>query len=34
VKIKIEKSVEVIEAFATIGIAHTMNKFNNLEIVL
>jgi PTH1 family peptidyl-tRNA hydrolase len=34
VKLKIEKSVEVIEAFATIGIAHTMNKFNNLEIVL
>lgn len=34
VKAKIEKSVEVIEVFATVGIASAMNKFNNLEIVL
>ncbi len=34
VKAKIEKSVEVIEAFSTIGLTNTMNKFNNLEIVL
>lgn len=29
---KIEKSVEVIESFATIGIERTMNQINNLEI--
>ena len=34
VKAKIEKCVEVIEAFSTIGLTNTMNKFNNLEIVL
>ena len=34
VKLKIEKSVEAIEAFATTGLANTMNNFNNLEIVL
>ncbi len=34
VKAKIEKCVEVIEAFSTIGLINTMNKFNNLEIVL
>ncbi|HEU4552682.1 MAG TPA: aminoacyl-tRNA hydrolase [Chitinophaga sp.] len=27
---KIEKSVEIIESFATIGIARTMNSYNNL----
>jgi PTH1 family peptidyl-tRNA hydrolase len=30
VKNKIEKSMEVIENFATIGIDKTMNKINNL----
>lgn len=34
VKAKIEKCVEVIEAFSTTGLTNTMNKFNNLEIVL
>jgi PTH1 family peptidyl-tRNA hydrolase len=34
VKLKIEKSVEVIESFSTAGINNTMNKFNNLEITL
>ena len=34
VKKKIETSVEVIESFAGAGIAHTMNKYNNLEISL
>ncbi|MGN6165852.1 MAG: aminoacyl-tRNA hydrolase [Flavisolibacter sp.] len=34
VKLKIEKSVEAIEAFATTGLANTMNNFNKLEIVL
>ena len=34
VKLKIEKSVEAIEAFATAGLANTMNNFNKLEIVL
>jgi PTH1 family peptidyl-tRNA hydrolase len=34
VKLKIEKSAEAIEAFATTGLANTMNNFNNLEIVL
>lgn len=32
VKKKIDICVEVIEAFATIGIQHAMNKFNNIEI--
>ncbi|HEY0355342.1 MAG TPA: aminoacyl-tRNA hydrolase, partial [Flavisolibacter sp.] len=31
---KISTCIEVIESFATIGIAHTMNKFNNVEITL
>jgi PTH1 family peptidyl-tRNA hydrolase len=34
VKLKIEKAVEVIESFATAGLANTMNKFNNMEITL
>jgi len=34
VKIKIEKCVEVMEAFSTIGLTNTMNKFNNVEITL
>ena len=34
VKKKIEVCVEAIESFATAGIAHTMNKYNNLEIAL
>lgn len=34
VKQKIGTCIEVIEAFATIGIAHTMNKYNNVEITL
>lgn len=32
VKKKIDVCVEVIEAFATVGINHVMNKFNNIEI--
>ena len=31
---KIEKAVEAIEQFATVGIAHAMNSINNLEITL
>jgi len=34
VKLKIEKSIEVIEDFTTIGIAATMTKINNLEFSL
>lgn len=34
VKRKIEKCVEVIEAFGTIGLTNAMNNFNNVEIVL
>lgn len=34
VKAKIEKSVEVIEKFATIGINNTMTEINKLEIAL
>jgi PTH1 family peptidyl-tRNA hydrolase len=34
VKQKIGVCVEVIEAFATIGIANAMNKYNNVEITL
>ena len=34
VKLKIDKCVEVIESFATIGLTNTMNKFNNVEIAL
>jgi peptidyl-tRNA hydrolase, PTH1 family len=34
VKAKIEKSIEAIEAFSTIGLANAMNKFNNVEIAL
>ena len=31
IKIKIEKCIEVIESFATIGIDKTMNLVNNLS---
>ena len=34
VQMKILKCVEVIEAFATIGLTNAMNKFNNVEIQL
>lgn len=34
VKLKIEKSVEVIESFSTVGIAATMNLFNKQEFSL
>ena len=34
VKLKIEKAVEAIEDFSTIGIAATMTKMNNLEFTL
>ncbi len=34
VKKKIDKSVEIIENFATIGIERTMNQYNKLEITL
>jgi PTH1 family peptidyl-tRNA hydrolase len=34
VKKKIDLSVEVIEAFATIGLQAAMNKYNNIEITL
>jgi PTH1 family peptidyl-tRNA hydrolase len=34
VKLKIEKSIEVIEDFATIGIALTMTKINNVGFTL
>jgi PTH1 family peptidyl-tRNA hydrolase len=34
VKHKIEKSVEIIENFATAGIHQTMNQYNKLEITL
>jgi peptidyl-tRNA hydrolase, PTH1 family len=34
VRIKIEKSVELIESFATIGIERTMNLYNNLNFEL
>ncbi len=34
VRLKIEKSVEVIESFATIGLERTMSSFNNLSINL
>jgi PTH1 family peptidyl-tRNA hydrolase len=34
VKKKIEKSVEIIENFATTGIERTMNQYNKLEITL
>lgn len=34
VKQKISTCVEIIEAFATIGIAQAMNKYNNVEITL
>jgi PTH1 family peptidyl-tRNA hydrolase len=34
VKKKIELSVEVIEAFATIGLQAAMNKYNNIEVGL
>ena len=34
VKLKIERSVEVIETFATAGLNTAMNKYNNVEITL
>jgi PTH1 family peptidyl-tRNA hydrolase len=34
VKAKIERSVEIIESFSTVGIQNTMNKYNNVEITL
>lgn len=34
VQAKIEKCVEAIEAFSTVGLTQAMNKFNNIEIVL
>ena len=34
VKVKIEKSVEIIENFMTIGIERTMNEVNKLEFIL
>lgn len=34
VKLKIEKSIETIESFSTIGIAATMTKINNIEFSL
>ena len=34
VKIKIEKSIEIIEDFSTIGITLTMTKINNVEFTL
>ena len=34
VRLKIEKCVEVIETFATIGLTSAMNKYNNVEITL
>lgn len=34
VKLKIEKSIDVIEDFSTIGLAATMTKINNLEFTL
>ena len=34
VKLKIEKCIEVIESFSTIGISSTMTKINNIEFTL
>jgi len=34
VKLKIEKSVDIIEDFATIGIDQTMTKYNNLQFAI
>jgi PTH1 family peptidyl-tRNA hydrolase len=34
IKLKIEKSVEIIESFALSGIERTMNQYNKLEITL
>jgi PTH1 family peptidyl-tRNA hydrolase len=34
VKLKIEKAVEVIEDFSTIGITLTMTKINNVDYTL
>ncbi|HVS96473.1 MAG TPA: aminoacyl-tRNA hydrolase [Puia sp.] len=34
VRLKIEKSVDLIESFAAIGIERTMNQYNNLEFEL
>ena len=34
VRLKVEKSVELIESFATSGIERTMNQYNNLDFTL
>ncbi len=34
VRVKIEKSVELVESFVSIGIERTMNLYNNLEFEL
>jgi PTH1 family peptidyl-tRNA hydrolase len=34
VKLKIEKSIDVIESFSTVGIAATMTRFNNVDFTL
>jgi PTH1 family peptidyl-tRNA hydrolase len=34
VRLKIEKSVEVIESFVSLGIERTMNQYNKLEVTL
>jgi PTH1 family peptidyl-tRNA hydrolase len=34
VRLKVDKSVELIESFATSGIERTMNQYNNLEFTL
>jgi peptidyl-tRNA hydrolase, PTH1 family len=34
VRLKIEKSVEIIESFVSIGIERTMNQYNKLEITI
>jgi PTH1 family peptidyl-tRNA hydrolase len=34
VKLKIEKSIDVIESFSTVGIAATMTTFNNVDFTL
>lgn len=34
VKVKIEKSVELVESFATSGLERTMNQYNNLDFTL
>lgn len=34
VRVKVEKSVELVESFATSGIERTMNQYNNLDFTL